>query len=497
MPMNRPDTETSDTAADPELDRLAELVVARMGLHFPASRRKDLLRAAEALAREAGRSDTGAYLKSLIAGPLTDRQTEILTSHLTVVETYFFREMKSLDAFRDHVIPELLRQRAGVDQRLRIWSAGCSTGEEAYSIAMLLTDLIPDPGPWDLHILATDINARALEKAREGVYTEWSFRGMPDPLRERYFKPHGSKAFAVKPRFKSEVSFVALNLATDTYPSLLNDTNAMDVIFCRNVLMYLAPEQVQKIVSSFHHCLVEGGWLIVSPSETSLLHGSGFAAVSFDGATLYRKAKPRQAAAAIRPPPGPAPSSRIHAEVVRTAVVPDLQPDPYEGALAAYHAGRYDAASAFLKPLLTPGAGRECGPSANALALMARIEANQGKLNQAEDWAQKAISANKLNPGYYYLLATIQEEQQRPAEAVQALNRALYLDSSFILAHYTLGTIALREHGHKAADRHFLNAASLLAQRPKTEVLPEAEGVTAGRLLEIVQTFTGTEDRRP
>lgn len=144
-----------------------------------------------------------------------------------------------------------------------------------------------------------------------------------------------------------------------------------------------------------------------------------------------------------------------------------------------------------------PAAGHGPVKDGRALALMARIEANQGKLDQALEWANKAVAADKINPGFYYLLATILDEQNRPAEAVQALHRALYLDPSFVLAHYTLGTIALREQGRKAADRHFLNAAGVLVRLPKHDILPESEGMTAGRLLDIIGSMTGKEGDAP
>jgi chemotaxis protein methyltransferase CheR len=491
--MHADDTLSSRATANAGLARLADLVASRMGLHFPENRQQDLLRAVRELAREQGGKDTEEYLQALVASPLTDRQVEILTANLTVGETYFFREMKSLDAFRDHVIPERLGHRAGVDQRLRIWSAGCSTGEEAYSIAMILSDVVPNLSAWDIYILATDINTRALEKARRGVYTEWSFRGMPAVLRERFFTPLDPKTFTVKTRFSDKVSFAGLNLATDTYPSLLNETNAMDVIFCRNVLMYLVPEQIQKIIKAFQHCLVEGGWLIVAPSETCLLHGTELESVSFEGATLFRKTTlARQPPAVV--PAAPPPPGTTRADVAQVARAPVVQrsESPFENAMAAYHAGRYEAAAATLQRFFDAGTPAGYGPSdsGNAFALMARIEANQGKLDRALEWSHRALTVDKTNPGFYYLLATILEEQNRPVEAVQELTRALFLDSSFILAHYALGTIALREQGRKAADRHFRHAAALLARLPGNDILPESEGMTAGRLLDIIRSMT-------
>lgn len=282
------DAHSVDEMSTAGLDQLASLVAARMGLYFPENRRTDLLRGARLFAKE-HRLDIAAFLRSLADVALSDRQIEILTAHLTVGETYFFRENENLNAFRNHVLPELIRQRAGVDQRLRIWSAGCSTGEEPYSIAMLLGEAISDLDAWNVHILATDINPSAIEKAMRGVYTEWSFRGVSDSVRQKYFVPLGHKKYAVQQKFKNMVYFDCLNLATDNYPSLENGTNAMDVIFCRNVMMYFVPELVQKAIERFRNCLVDEGWLVVAPCETLLLLNSELVPVSFEKATLYRK----------------------------------------------------------------------------------------------------------------------------------------------------------------------------------------------------------------
>ncbi len=486
--MHKNATQSVGDAATAGLARLGTLVAARMGLHFPKNRQRDLLRGAQALAREHGCEDVEAFLQSLVNAPLTDRQIEVLTAHLTVGETYFFRETKSLEAFRSHVVPALVRERAGGDQRIRLWSAGCSTGEEAYSLAMILDEAVPDHEAWAVDILATDINPRSLEQARRGVYTEWSFRGLPAPLRERYFEPRGEQTFEVRPRFRDRVSFACLNLATDVYPSLQNNTNAMDVIFCRNVLMYFVPERIQKVILSFRHCLVAGGWLVVAPSETSLLPALGFEAVTFEGATLFRKDDRKPAEV----PPAAAAAGALRAEQGPSPVVFSGKrlTELYGEALAAYGAGRYAAAAAALQALVgAEGAPVRGVKAGKAMALMARIEANQGKLAPAFEWAGKAIAADKVNPGYYYLLATILEEQHRSAEAVQALKRALYLDPEFVLAHYTLGMIALRGSGFEEADRHFRNAAASLAHLPESGGLPESEGLTVGRLAEIIHAM--------
>ena len=193
--------------------------------------------------RALGLRDAEAYVQWLLSSPLTRREIETLASHLTVGETYFFREKRSFDILEEQVLPELIRLHRGDGMRLRIWSAGCCTGEEPYSVAMLLDRMIPDLADWNVTILATDINPRFLEIASAGVYGEWSFRAIPPGIRERYFSPLPGGRMQIAQRIRRMVTFSFLNLAEDVYPSLVNNTNAMDVVLCRNVLMYFTPEQ--------------------------------------------------------------------------------------------------------------------------------------------------------------------------------------------------------------------------------------------------------------
>lgn len=507
------------------LKQLGILVAEKMGLNFSENRLHDLRQAVQTLAQEHDQEETELFIQSLITSSLTEQQVKTLSSHLTVGETYFFREMKSLEAFRDHVIFELTKQRSGRNRRLRVWSAGCSSGEEPYTLAMLIDQMIPEAEKWDIRIYGTDINLKALEKARCGVYTKWSFRGTSDALRNRYFDPAGQGTYAVKSAFKDMVSFSYLNLAMDNYPSILN-TQEMDVIFCRNVMMYFTPQMIQQVIQRMHRYLVEGGWLIVAPSETSTLLSSEFSAVSFEGATLYRKVSQEPPVYRVLAPVastvvGPflsAPSilpetsqvfpslAREDRELVQLKLNTEAEygvPLPlkevgisqsderrYEDALAAYQGGRYDEAIATLQ-MICPEKGygqHQLEVEGNVAALMARILANQGKLDQAVKWCEKAINKEKINSDHWFLLAMILMEQGQVKAAVQALKRSLYLKPDFIAAYYLLGTLAVRENRPKDASRHFEQAISLLSNMPKENILRELDGITAGRLMEIIQS---------
>ena len=252
--------------SDELLSGFSEFVAARMGLHFTKERLNDLARGLGSAAGEFGFDDEEACAKWLMSSSLTREQVEILASHLTVGETYFFREKKSFESLEWEILPQLIDGRRKGSRGLRIWSAGCATGEEPYSIAILLSKLLPDLNSWNITVLATDINPRFLSKASRGVYREWSFRDTPGWVQGKYFKKRGGY-FEILPDIKTMVTFAYQNLAEDAYPSLVGNTNAMDIILCRNVLMYFTPDMQRKVIQNLHRCLVDGGWLIVSLGE--------------------------------------------------------------------------------------------------------------------------------------------------------------------------------------------------------------------------------------
>jgi chemotaxis protein methyltransferase CheR len=530
----------TSTASTAYLSRLSEFVAAHMGLHFPPARWADLHRGVSSAAPEFGFDDVESCIRWLVSSPLTEHQVEILASHLTIGETYFFREKKSLEAIETHILPELIRSRRrerGGGRQLRIWSAGCCTGEEPYSLAIMLSKMLPDRRDWRITILATDINPRFLRKAAAGVYGAWSFRETPPQIKESYFRPVGEGRFEVVPQIKDMVSFSRLNLVEDAYPSLSNNTNDLDVILCRNVLMYLVEDQRRKVLHQFHRGLTEGGWLVVSPSETPLASFSEFTAVNFPDAILYRKVSGEASASRTAAettlslptkyakPPEPAVERAVEQRVVppmeqSNAAAPTRRRDPgraatpetesvvanragevyreaYGRALALFEQGRYSEAAAALAALLSDAAasrGAEArAPEAKAMALLAHAYANGGHLAEALMWCEKAIAADKLRASSHYLRATILQEQGQLNEAITSLRRAIYLDPDFVMAHFALGNLARRQGKMKEAEKHFANALHLARGYDQVAVLPAAEGITAGRLSGIIEDMSRRE----
>lgn len=485
---------------DTTLAKFNDLIASRMGLSFPEERWPDLERGVTLAAREFGHKDAESCIQWLLSSLPTQAQIEILASHLTIGETYFFREEKTIEALEREILPDLIRQRRSGYRHLRFWSAGCATGEEPYSVAILVSKLLSDLKDWNITILATDINSRALKKALSGVYSEWSFRDCPPWVKERYFRKTRDGRYEIIPDIKKMVTFCYHNLVEDPYPSLLNGTNAMDVILCRNVLMYLVPEKARKVVQGYFHCLTDTGWLIISPIEVSIMgHPQLHASNLHTGISIYRKNSHKLEVDLLsmsEPSTSPFTTTAVLVESSpdisvglqqEAAEVVTSEKSKYEEALILYGEGHYPEAEKAIIGLLSRNQAND-----EAMTLLARIYANQGKLPQAQVWCQKAIAIEKLNPGYHYLLATILQERGQFREATISLKQALFLDPDFVPAHFTLGMIAYHQGKSREWRKHFENALLLLNKYRQEDLLQEA-GITAGRLTEIIRSTISPE----
>ncbi|MBQ5966064.1 protein-glutamate O-methyltransferase CheR, partial [Massilia sp. ZL223] len=276
-------------------ERAVRRIERETGLHFSGARRGELPAAFARMAPEAGLAGAGALAAWLADGPWDAARTALCARHLTIGETYFFREPRGLD-----LLCEVARGRLAADPQagLRVWSAGCATGEEPYTIALALRINVPQLAPERTAILATDLNPASLETARAGIYREWSFRRTAPVLRSAWFSRTEAGHYRLREEVRRQVRFAQLNLAQAPYPP---ETAAMDVIFCRNVLMYFSRSQMREAVARLRDCLVEGGWLVVNPSEASSELFAGFTPRFHPDAVLYRKDSTAKAAGVPAP----------------------------------------------------------------------------------------------------------------------------------------------------------------------------------------------------
>ncbi|MGH7275032.1 MAG: CheR family methyltransferase [Nitrospiria bacterium] len=202
---------------------------------------------------------------------------------LTIHETYFFREDQQLKAFSDEILPEVLATRAA-DKSLRIWSAGCSTGEEAYTISMLIleNDVFKD---WNIEIFAADISQRVLQSARRGIYSNSSLRVIDPFYLSKYF-PKEEQGFRIDDRVKKRVTFLHLNLLDSDKMGLIH---GLDVIFCRNVIIYFDHQAKKKIITTFFQKLNRGGFLMLGHSESLINLSTAFSLRHFRHDMVYQK----------------------------------------------------------------------------------------------------------------------------------------------------------------------------------------------------------------
>lgn len=478
-----------------------------MGLHFPIARRADLERGLQAAARQAGHRSIEKYVEWLLNTPLSKLQIEELAGHLTIGETYFLRNPEQFTLLEQHVLPELIRQKQHDEKRLRIWCAGCSTGEEPYSVAIALKRVVPDIANWKITILATDINGRFLRQAEDACYSEWSFRNAPAWLKDGYFRRHGTDRWKLNASIRDMVVFEHLNLAEDPYPSLVNNTSAMDIIFCRNVLIYFDAPHAKKVASGFHRSLLETGWLFVGPTDTFIYQETEFGPAEEGHITVYRRRSPKThhplpeyhptpvhdehtppPFLTLHPPAHHAPYPPVHPHPRAPAPATAPVHDPCKHALSLYHKGHYEEAITQLlgelpklegKPHLAESAGQ-------AMSLLARLYANLGRLKESLEWCNRAIALDKVNPRYHYLLATILQERGELAETREALRHTLFLDQTLIIAQFAMGNVWRVAGKPVEARRHLKNALALLKKQTRNDVLPESDGLTAGRLEELV-----------
>jgi chemotaxis protein methyltransferase CheR len=456
--------------ADEKLARLREPIDQLQSLG-----RRDLPDILTAI--ESGDTDGARYLAQLVAAVATN-------------ETYFFRTTAHFAALKDYLLPELIENKKARGARtLRIWSAGCSTGEEPYSIAILLLEHFPELLSWDIQILANDIDADALKTAAEGVYRPWSFRGVSAALMTKYWRALDGDRLRISERARSLVTFSALNLMTDSYPSAANGTRDLDIIFCRNVTIYFRAQTIRRVVERFHDCLIEGGFLVTGAAEYSRDIYRGLEARVFPDTVVYQKPAPRTAPTAsfalplIWPEPlprtGAPPEPRREKNQRAPVPAPD---DPLDRAMTLIARGEIDGALVMLA-----GLAEKNSRDARIPFLLGRLAADRQHLPEAAYWLGRALALDPLNLWAHYFMALLWIEEDKLDDALAALKKTIYIDANFALGHFYLGRIHKAQGKAAQARKSFAVAKNLLAASPASQHLSGADGISGGQLLVLVE----------
>ncbi len=475
-----------------DLFRLSSLINEGFGVHFKESRFKELERKINHIAKELDIVDLRVLENMLISNSLSEEQRMLIARHLTVGETFFFRDPKMFSIFKDVIMADVISSKIKSSKQIRILSAGCSTGEEPYTIAVLLHRHFESLRQWHINITAIDVNEESLNKARRAVYREWSFRGAPEWLKTDYFIKKGKEGYELSEVIRSMVQFQYYNLACNP-EDFCRVFAGFDVIFCRNVVMYFNEDLRHTVADMLYRSLVRGGWLIVSPVEASSLLFSRYETLNIDGTTLFRKGLSDdfsiRAAELLNTQ-----RNRSLTESFDKAIVNNNKAQPsYNQYVYPSEKNNFGKIINPAKPIAqvdiiqaTNIPDSLMGNKEKSFALKeARKMADLGMLDEAMSLLETIAQEHKLDPELYYLKALILEEKGDLNGAEEALKRVLYLDNNSALARFRLGNILFNARKGEEALREFNSVVSILGRKDHEETLEDFGNMSVKRIIEV------------
>lgn len=489
--------------------RVAEVLASTAGLRFAPARQPAAEQAMLRVMERAGLHDAARFADRVAQDP---ELLDALLAEVTIGETYFFREPAQLEFIRRSVLPSL-RTRPD-DRPVRLWSAGCATGEEPYTLGIIVSEDLPGTRA---RIVGTEVSRPRIAAARHARYGRWSLRSLAEPVIRRYFTQHGP-LYALRPDIRAMVDFGYLNLAHDDYPGGPLDLRDMDVVLCRNVLIYFDRETVATVAERLLASLSEDGWLFLGASDPPLtgivpcevvVTGSGLAyrrptAGAWPGAGLTTVAAPVSPLAAVAAQglyttlqeglaTAGVPATHGNGEddalgaplPVPAAAAPD-DPVPAAARQAGMDGGAARARAAYLARDYA-AAAIASGDDPELRVLQVRALANVGALAEAGRACAAALDTFPTHAELAYLHALLLAEAGRLVEALAAVRGALFLDRRLVVAHMLLGTLLARLEDAAGARRAFENADRLLAGLPPDAPVPASDGEPVRRIREAAR----------
>ncbi len=431
--------------------QFAELIREITGNIVPAERHDFLDELAERRRRALALPDVAAYLQELATGRL-DREWEPLVSFITIKESYFFRAPQQFDAIREHVLPRLLRARAG-SHRLRLWSAACARGEEPATLAMLLAGE-PELAGWDWSVLATDLDAEAVELARRGIYSERAVAQVPPELLERWFARRG-KLFELSAELRARIDYQPLNLAHPPYGVLEAD---YDLILLRNVLIYFRRPLQRWVVGQVAKALAKKGYLFLGASETLWQIQDELEPVDLKTCFCYRHRRtPRPKLEPVQPMQQKPPPIAVE------------KPPPRPRPLAERMQPAAETSPAVQAPAARPTRPVAPPPTVQERLLAAARQLADNRIAEAAAASAAILAEDPAEPAAHALEAFLHDLSGRPEEAAAAYRAALYLEPALFQARLLLADCLLRlGHREKAAHQFREVLATLAGGRERT-----------------------------
>lgn len=511
------------------VQRFSRLIARHTGLLIRPQDERNLCKKLEQRLTTLGFSSVSAYydlLRCAVDNPLTvDGQTTasrrewtLLIRRLVVTESYFFRDRGQFELLRSRLLPEILvKQRniaaqTGERPRLKIWSAACAAGEEPYSLAIVLWELLNDRDRWDLQIIGSDINDESLAQAKRGEYSAWSFRQVEASIKTQYFRKQGDR-YLLNPEIRRLVTFNRVNLVSDALPDPNLNLYNLDLILCRNVFIYFDRASIDQVLDKFYHSLGLGGYLIAAHAE---LQGSGyhrFHSQLFPQSVVYQRCdrlerkrilnSPAKATtlSSCQSPPSPPLlpllSNSSNYSNFKTVPLPvtstpsptvpisaphstsDSNPPQWQEALRYFRTSAYHKAIHCAERTLSEQPGH-----IDSYLLIARAYANLGDYQKAVYYCLQALEIDSLAVAPHYLLAHLYEAQGNVNRAKRILKKIVYLAPQMPLAYLELAQIYRLEGDIRRANHMEESGIQILRSLPPNTPIDVDSQLTAGDLLQ-------------
>ena len=508
------------------IQRFAQLISAQIGLQirpqdYPVLSQKILARTGEL------RCSHPQDYYNILTGETARSKKEWLQliPLITTPESYFFRDRGQFKLLQTVILPQLIARQQHSKQ-LRIWSAGCSTGEEPYSLSLLLQQLIPNWEEWNIFILGTDVNELALQKARQGIYSPWSFRQVDSEIISRSFLPWGS-GWKINSKTRKSVNFINFNLVKDDFTDY-SSFRHFDLILCRNVFVYFEKNQISNVIHKFYQVLDPEGYLIAAHAELQGIENNPFKPLVYPESVIYKRPKntetlPHQSGFA---------TSRLDPSDFRAVLSPvspnkDLDfcqkttpknfntilfdssanppvkivnslpktsnPNSPDGEAEIEEANQLFQQKKYTEALQKVNLFLQKNSSDfGAYYLSGKIHANLGQYKEAIDYCQRAMAVDSLSVLPCYLLLNIAEETNNIEEAKKLAKRIIYLSGvspSSISAYVKLAFLYEQEENQKKAIKNYTTALELLQNLPPQARVEYTENLTVSELTTSLKTI--------
>ena len=478
------------------LQQFQQLVTAHTGLQIRAQELAAFQQTLLARSKALQLSQPEKYCRLLEdASTQSAQEWTQLIALLTNQESYFFRDKGQFSLLRQTILPELIG--ANREKReLRLWSAGCSTGEEAFSLAMLVDQLLPARENWKIFILGTDLKEAALDKARRGIFSPWSFRLVEPAMQQIYFREQQSD-YKLNARIRDMVTFRTGNLFKDSFPCKAAGIYEMDLILCRNVFIYFEANAVSVVINKMAKTLREGGYIMTGHAELNTQNVQPLQARVLPGAVVYQRenfntfnSAARSTPLAFVPPVSPVvpvlpaalPASRSTPRSEVAAIIPAAPTDLLAEAAALFRQKSYLAALEKTIQLLQNEPQNHA-----ALCIAAQSCANSGRYDEAAGYCRRAIAVDSFAPIPYSLLAHIEEERGASEVAAQLLKKVIYLAPNFIPAYLELADLHQKQGDQTRAQKMRATALELLRGLPP-ETIVEPYALAAPEIIRQLQS---------